>query len=226
MIHFDKVSKIYSPTSIALEDVSFSIAPKEFISLVGQSGAGKSTLLKLLLVEERPSDGKVFFESNDIHALQRHELPGLRRRMGVVFQDYRLLPHKTAYENVAFAMEASGKTDEDIAHDVPQVLELVGLMDKAWHFPHELSGGEKQRVAIARAVVVRPDLIIADEPTGNLDPLNTREIIHLLEKINSLGTTVILATHDKEVINSLERRVVTLEKGKLVRDEQRGRYVI
>jgi len=226
MIYFDKVSKIYSPTSIALEDVSFSIAPKEFISLVGQSGAGKSTLLKLLLVEERPSDGKVFFESNDIHALERHELPGLRRRMGVVFQDYRLLSHKTAYENVAFAMEASGKADEDISHDVPQVLELVGLMDKAWHFPHELSGGEKQRVAIARAIVIRPDLIIADEPTGNLDPLNTREIIHLLEKINSLGTTVILATHDKEVINALERRVVTLEKGKLVRDEQRGRYVL
>ncbi len=226
MIYFDKVSKIYSPTSIALEDVSFSIAPKEFISLVGQSGAGKSTLLKLLLAEERPSDGKVFFESNDIHALERHELPKLRRRMGVVFQDYRLLPHKTAYENVAFAMEAAGKSDEDISHDVPQVLELVGLMDKAWHFPHELSGGEKQRVAIARAIVIRPDLIIADEPTGNLDPLNTREIIHLLEKINSLGTTVILATHDKEIINSLERRVVTLEKGKLVRDEQRGRYVL
>ena len=226
MIYFDKVSKIYSPTSIALEDVSFSIAPKEFISLVGQSGAGKSTLLKLLLAEESPTYGKVFFESNDIHALKRHELPQLRRRMGVVFQDYRLLPHKTAYENVAFAMEAAGKSDEDISHDVSQVLELVGLMDKAWHFPHELSGGEKQRVAIARAIVIRPDLIIADEPTGNLDPLNTREIVHLLEKINSLDTTVILATHDKEIINSLGRRVVTLEHGRVVRDEQHGRYVL
>lgn len=226
MIYFDNVSKIYSPTSIALEDVSFSIAPQEFISIVGQSGAGKSTLLKLLLAEEKPSKGKVFFESNDVHLMPKHELPKIRRRIGVVFQDYRLLSHKTAYENIAFAMEASGKSDEDISHDVPQVLELVGLMDKAWHFPHQLSGGEKQRVAIARAIVVRPDVVIADEPTGNLDPLNTWEIIKLLEKVNSLGTTVILATHDKEIINSLRRRVITLEKGKLVRDEERGRYVL
>ncbi len=226
MIYFDKVSKVYSPTSIALEDVSFSIAPQEFISIVGQSGAGKSTLLKLLLAEESPTAGKVFFESNDLHLIPKRELSKIRRRIGVVFQDYRLLSHKTAYENIAFAMEAAGKLDEDISHDVPQVLELVGLMDKAWHFPHELSGGEKQRVAIARAIVVRPDVIIADEPTGNLDPLNTWDIIHLLEKVNSLGTTVILATHDKEIINSLRRRVVTLEKGKLVRDEERGRYVL
>ena len=201
MIYFDKVSKVYSPTSIALEDVSFTIAPNEFISIVGQSGAGKSTLLKLLLAEDRPTSGKVFFESNDIHAVPREELPLIRRRMG-------------------------GKEDDDIKHDVPQVLELVGLMDKAWHFPHELSGGEKQRVAIARAIVSRPDVVIADEPTGNLDPLNTWDIIHLLEKVNDLKTTVILATHDKEIINFLKRRVVTLEKGKLVRDEQRGRYVL
>ena len=226
MIYFDKVSKVYSPTSIALEDVSFTIAPNEFISVVGQSGAGKSTLLKLLLAEDRPTSGKVFFESSDIHAVPKEELPEIRRRMGVVFQDYRLLPQKTAYENVAFALEAGGKEDSDIKQDVPQVLELVGLMDKSWHFPHELSGGEKQRVAIARAIVSRPDVVIADEPTGNLDPLNTLEIIRLLEKINDLGTMVILATHDKEIINSLKRRVVTLEKGKLVRDEQRGRYVL
>ena len=226
MIYFDKVSKVYSPTSIALEDVSFTIAPNEFISVVGQSGAGKSTLLKLLLAEDRPTSGKVFFESSDIHAVPREELPGIRRRMGVVFQDYRLLPQKTAYENVAFALEAGGKEDSDIKQDVPQVLELVGLMDKSWHFPHELSGGEKQRVAIARAIVSRPDVVIADEPTGHLDPLNTWDIIHLLEKVNDLKTTVILATHDKEIINFLKRRVVTLEKGKLVRDEQRGRYVL
>ena len=226
MIYFDKVSKIYSPTSIALEDVSFSIEPNEFVSIVGQSGAGKSTLLKMLLAEDRPTSGKVFFESNDVHAVSKDELPKIRRRMGVVFQDYRLLPQKTAYENVAFALEAGGKEEEDIKHDVPQVLELVGLMDKAWHFPHELSGGEKQRVAIARAIVSRPDVVIADEPTGNLDPLNTLEIIHLLEKINDLGTTVMLATHDKEIINSLQRRVVTLENGRMVRDEQRGRYVL
>ena len=226
MIYFDKVSKIYSPTSIALEDVSFSIAPNEFISLVGQSGAGKSTLLKLLLAEERPSSGKVFFESHDVHNLTRKDLPGVRRRMGVVFQDYRLLPHKTAYENVAFALEAAGAAEEDIERDVPQVLELVGLMDKAWHFPHELSGGEKQRVAIARAIVTKPDVVIADEPTGNLDPVNTHDIISLLEKINGLNTTIILATHDKDIINSLRRRVVTLDRGKLVRDEERGKYVL
>lgn len=226
MVYYDKVSKIYSPTSIALEDVSFTVAPQEFVSIVGQSGAGKSTLLKLLLAEERPTSGNVFFESSDVHKIPRRELPVIRRRIGTVFQDYRLIPAKTAYENVAFALEASGRAEEEIQTDVPQVLELVGLMDKAWHFPHELSGGEKQRVAIARAIVSRPDLVIADEPTGNLDPLNTWEIIHLLEKINDLGTTVMLATHDKEIINSLRRRVVTLEKGKIVRDEQRGRYVL
>lgn len=226
MIYFDKVSKVYSPTSVALDDVSFTVGPKEFVSIVGQSGAGKSTLLKLLLAEEKPTSGKVFFESNDIHALSRKELPYIRRRIGVVFQDYRLLPKKTAFENVAFAMEASGKSDEEIATDVPHVLELVGLMDKAWHFPHELSGGEKQRVAIARAIIVRPDILIADEPTGNLDPKNTWEIISLLEKINGLDTTVILATHDKGVIDSLRRRVITLDNGKLVRDEQKGKYVL
>jgi len=226
MIYFDKVSKVYSPTSIALEDVSFSIEPQEFVSVVGQSGSGKTTLLKLLLAEEKPTAGKVFFESLDVSRLSNGELPKLRRRIGAVFQDYKLLPTKTAYENVAFAMEAAGKTDEEISGDVPQVLELVGLVDKAWHFPSELSGGELQRVAIARAIVNRPDVVLADEPTGNLDPINTWEIIGLLEKINELGTTVMLATHDKEVINSLKRRVITLEKGKMVRDEKRGRYVL
>ncbi len=226
MIYFDKVSKIYSPTSIALEDVSFTVAPKEFVSIVGQSGAGKSTLLKLLLAEDRPTSGKVFFESHDIHAISKKNLPLMRRRIGTVFQDYRLLPARTAYENIAFALEAAGKSDEEIDQDVPQALELVGLADKAWNFPHELSGGERQRVAIARAIVVRPDVVVADEPTGNLDPLNKWEIIKLLEKINHLGTTVILATHDKEVIDSLRRRVVTLEKGKILRDEERGRYVL
>ena len=161
-----------------------------------------------------------------MHKVSNSDLPKVRRRMGVVFQDYKLLPTKTAYENIAFAMEAADKNEEEIQQDVPQVLELVGLMDKAWHFPSELSGGELQRVAIARAIVNRPDVIIADEPTGNLDPINTWEIINLLEKINELGTTVVLATHDKEVINSLKRRVITLEKGKVVRDEKRGRYIL
>lgn len=226
MIYFDKVSKVYSPTSIALDDVSFTVAPNEFVSIVGRSGAGKSTLVKLLLAEEKPTSGKIFFESSDVHEIDQKELPFFRRRIGIVFQDYRLLSHKTAFENVAFAMEASGKSDEEISHDVPHVLELVGLMDKAWHFPHELSGGEKQRVAIARAIIVRPDVLVADEPTGNLDPINTWEIINLLEKINGLNTTVILATHDKGIIDSLKRRVITLEKGKMVRDEQKGKYVI
>lgn len=226
MIYFDHVSKVYSSTSVALDDVSFAVEPQEFVSLVGQSGAGKSTLLKLLLAEEKPTSGKVFFESLDVHKLSNGELPAVRRRMGVVFQDYKLLPTKTAYENVAFAMEAAGRSDEEIASDVPQILELVGLMSKAWHFPSELSGGELQRVAIARAIVNRPDVVIADEPTGNLDPLNTWEIIGLLEKINELDTTVILATHDKEVINSLKRRVITLEQGRVTRDEKRGRYVL
>lgn len=226
MIYFDRVSKVYSPTSVALEEVSFTIEPQEFVSVVGQSGAGKSTLLKLLLAEEKPTTGKVFFESLDMHKVRNRDLPAVRRRIGAIFQDYKLLPTKTAYENIAFAMEAAGKTEEDIQQDVPQVLELVGLMDKAWHFPTELSGGELQRVAIARAIVNRPDVIIADEATGNLDPINTWEIINLLEKINELGTTVILATHDKEVINSIKKRVITLEKGRIVRDEKRGKYVL
>ena len=226
MVYFEKVTKIYSPTSTALEDVNFSIEPQEFISLVGQSGSGKTTLLKLLLAEEKPTSGKVFFESQDVHSLSKNELPHLRRRIGCVFQEFRLLPSKTAYENIAFAMEAAGKTDEDINENVSQVLEVVGLSDKSWHFPHELSGGEKQRVAIARAIVNQPDLIIADEPTGNLDPLNTREVIEILKKINEIGTTVLMATHNKDVINSLGKRVVTIEKGKIIRDDKGGRYVI
>ncbi|QQG45785.1 MAG: cell division ATP-binding protein FtsE [Candidatus Niyogibacteria bacterium] len=226
MIYFDKVSKIYSPTSAALEDVSFTVEPKEFVSIVGHSGAGKTTLLKMLLAEDKPTSGKVFFESINVHEATRDELPQIRRRIGSIFQDFRLLPTKTAYENIAFAMEAADASDEDIASDVPQVLELVGLTHRSLHFPHELSGGEKQRVAIARAIVNRPDVVLADEPTGNLDPMNTREIIELLKKINNLGTTVILASHNYDIVNSLEKRVITLEKGRVVRDDKKGRYVI
>ncbi|OGZ30315.1 MAG: cell division ATP-binding protein FtsE [Candidatus Niyogibacteria bacterium RIFCSPLOWO2_01_FULL_45_48] len=226
MIYFDKVSKVYSPTSIALEDVSFSVEPKEFVSIVGHSGAGKTTLLKMLLAEDKPTSGKVFFESINVHEASRDELPKIRRRIGSIFQDFRLLPTKTAYENIAFAMEAAGATDEDVENDVPQALELVGLVNKALHFPHELSGGEKQRVAIARAIVNHPEVILADEPTGNLDPINTKEIAELLKKINNLGTTVMLATHNHDVVNSLGRRVITLDKGKLARDDKKGRYII
>jgi cell division transport system ATP-binding protein len=224
MIYFDKVSKIYSDNSVALSEVSFSVAPKEFVSIVGHSGAGKTTLLKMLLAEERPSAGSVFFESLNVHNLEKTSVTKYRRRIGAVFQDFRLLPHKTAFENVAFAMEAAGKTDQEIGSDVPHVLELVDLGSKMLNFPHELSGGEKQRVAIARAIVNQPDVIIADEPTGNLDPINTFEIVQILKKINDLGTTVILTTHNKGVVDSLGKRVITLDRGKIVRDDRAGKY--
>jgi len=226
MIYFDKVSKIYSKNSVAIEEISFTVEPQEFVSLVGQSGAGKTTLLKLLLAEEAPTEGKVFFESVNVHSISKGKLTEVRRKIGVVFQDFRLLPNKTVFENIAFAMEAAGKKDEEIKNDVPQVMDLVGLEDKGWRFPSELSGGERQRVAIARAIVNQPDLIIADEPTGNLDPLNTWEIINILKKVNELGTTVVLATHNKGIIDSLNKRVITLEKGRITRDDKEGRYVL
>jgi cell division transport system ATP-binding protein len=226
MIYFDKVSKIYPDNSVALQDVSFFIEPNEFVSIVGHSGAGKTTLLKMILAEEKPSEGSVFFESTNIHALKKDEINDFRRKIGVVFQDFRLLSHKTVYENIAFAMEASGRTDEEIESDVPHVLELVDLSKKMWNFPNELSGGEKQRVAIARAIVNQPDVIIADEPTGNLDPLNTYDIVQILKKINDLGTTVILTTHNKGVIDSLGKRVITMDHGTIVRDDATGTYIL
>ncbi len=224
MIYFDKVSKIYEGGMAALQEVTFSVKPGEFVSLVGHSGAGKTTLLKMILAEEEPTEGHVFFESVDINRLSKATIPNLRRRIGSVFQDFRLLPNKTAYENIAFTMEAAGRDDDEIASDVPHVLELVGLADKLWNFPHELSGGERQRVAIARAIVNQPDLLIADEPTGNLDPINTNEIVQIFKKINDLGTTVILTTHNKGVIDSLGRRVITMEDGRIIRDDAKGRY--
>jgi cell division transport system ATP-binding protein len=224
MINFDKVSKIYSDDSIALDEVSFSVGPKEFVSIVGASGAGKSTLLKMLLAEDRPTEGAVFYNDIDVASLGKNELNNHRRRIGTVFQDFRLLPYKTAYENIAFAMEVAGRSDEEIEADVPHVLELVDLTNKVWNFPHELSGGEKQRLAIARAIINQPDLVIADEPTGNLDPLNTREIVQILKKINDLGTTVILTTHNKDVVDSLGKRVVTLEGGRIIKDNKSGKY--
>jgi cell division transport system ATP-binding protein len=226
MIRFDKVTKIYSDESLALDNVSLHIEPKEFISIVGHSGAGKTTLIKMILAEEKPSKGTVTFESVDVHKLKPSRVPQYRRRIGTVFQDYRLIPNKTVFENIAFAMEAAGRNDEEIASDVPHVLDLVDLGRKIWSFPHELSGGEKQRVAIARAIVNQPDVIIADEPTGNLDPVNTFEIVQILKKINDLGTTVILTTHNKGVIESVGGRVVTMEKGRIVRDDNSGKYVI
>ena len=226
MIYFDKVSKIYGDGSVALSDVTFSVLPKEFVSVVGHSGAGKTTLLKMILAEEKPTEGSVFFESLDIHKLKKREMNSLRRRIGAVFQDYRLLPNKTVFENIAFAMEAAGRADDEIESDVPHVLELVDLGSKMMNFPHQLSGGERQRVAIARAIINQPDVIIADEPTGNLDPINTYEIVQILKKINDMGTTVILTTHNKGVIDSLGKRVVTMEQGKITRDDQKGKYAL
>lgn len=227
MIYFDKVSKYYSDGSAtAIEDVSFQVEPKEFVSIVGHSGAGKTTLLKMLIAEDRPTSGQVFFESLDVHQIPRSLLPKYRRKIGTVFQDFKLLPHKTAYENIAFAMEANGRTDDEIAENVPQALALVDLEDKIWNFPSELSGGEKQRVAIARAIVNQPEIIIADEPTGNLDPIATYEVTQILRKINDLGTTVIMTTHNKGVIDELGRRVITMEDGRILRDDAEGKYVL
>jgi len=229
MIIFQNVSKIYNGNGrqmAALEDATFTINPKEFVSIVGKSGAGKSTIVKLLIGEERPSKGRVVFSSYDVNKLKHKDLPQLRRHIGVIFQDFRLLHNKTAYENVAFALEVAGRLEKDIKEFVPQALEMVGLKDKVSNFPRELSGGEKQRVAIARAMINHPDVIVADEPTGNLDPINTWEIIRLLQKINELGTTVILATHNKDIVNHLDHRVISLENGRIIRDEEKGKYIL
>jgi len=226
MILFDRVTKLYPDGTKALEEASLTIEPKEFVSIVGHSGAGKTTLIKMLLAEEKPTSGRVFYESLDINKLRKDEIHHFRRKIGTVFQDFKLLANKTVYENIAFAMEMAGRLEDEIDADVPHVLNLVDLTNRAYNFPHELSGGEKQRVAIARAIVNQPDIIVADEPTGNLDPINTNDIIQILKKINDLGTTIILTTHNKGVIDSLGKRVVTMEKGKIVRDDKMGRYTL
>lgn len=226
MIKFQNITKTYNPNAIALEDVSLEIGKGEFVSIVGRSGAGKTTLLKILLAEEKPTRGRVFFDGQDVRKIKKGELSQLRRRMGTIFQDYKLLSSKNAYENIAYVLEVMGAADGEISRDVFQVLEIVGLSDKAHNFPQELSGGERQRVVVARALIHRPDVILADEPTGNLDPYHTHDIINLLLRINEMGTTIILATHNKGIINSLGRRVITLEKGRLVRDEEKGRFIL
>ena len=226
MIYFNNVSKVYNKDSVALDSINLTIGAGEMVSIVGHSGAGKTTLIKMILSDEKPTDGAVFFESQDIQNLKQKDLTKLRRRIGAVFQDFKLLENKTAYENIAFAMEAAGKTDEEILSDIPHVLELVDLSHKTHYFPKQMSGGEKQRLAIARAIINQPELIIADEPTGNLDPVNTFEVIQILKKINDLGTTVILTTHNRGVVESIGKRVVTMEKGKITRDDKDGKYVI
>jgi cell division transport system ATP-binding protein len=224
MIYYEKVSKVYGPQSTALEDVTFSLKRGEFLSIVGHSGAGKTTLLKLLLAEEAPSSGSVFFESVKVHELHRRSVPLLRRKIGTIFQDFKLLAQKTAYENVAFAMEVCGHRKEKIAKDVPKILELVGLLHKKNSFPDEMSGGEKQRVAIARSLAHRPVLLLADEPTGNLDDVNANEVLELLLKINALGTTVILATHASDLVNKVKKRVITIENGHITLEQKEGQY--
>lgn len=226
MISFQNITKEYPPAVVALNDVSFDIKEKEFVAIVGKSGAGKTTLLKLFLREEILTDGKIFFKGQDIHRMKKRCIPLLRRRIGVIFQDYKLLKSKTVYENIAYALEILGADKKTIENDVSFVLDIVNLTKQANNFPDQLSGGEKQRTAIARALIHRPEVIIADEPTGNLDPYHTQDIIELLKKINEFGTTIILSTHDREIINNLEKRVITLEQGRLVKDEKKGRFIL
>lgn len=227
MILIDRVTKTYGKNSpAALNRLSLHIAAKEFVVVVGSSGAGKSTLLKLITREEKPSSGKIVVGGVDYEDLRDKEIPLLRRRIGVVFQDFKLLPNKTARENVAFALEIVGMPNKEIAFNVPKVLKLVGLEDKADQFPHQLSGGERQRVAIARSVIRQPKILIADEPTGNLDPKHAWDIIKILQKINRLGTTVLLTTHNQDIVNRLERRVITIKDGQVITDEAKGTYKI
>lgn len=224
MIRFEHVTKHFTDDDRPVEDISFAIHAGEFVSIVGHSGAGKTTLIRLLLGEIKPTDGNIWFDDFDVDGLRSDQLATYRRRIGVVFQDFKLLPNRTSFENVAFAMEAAGKTDDEIVSDVPHALELVGLAHKARAFPHEMSGGERQRLAIARAIINQPEVIVADEPTGNLDPQATYDIVQILKKINDLGTTVIITTHNKGIVDSLGKRVIMLEKGRIVRDDKSGKY--
>jgi cell division transport system ATP-binding protein len=226
MITFNGVSKIYSTSSIGLKDINLHIEAGEFVSIVGQSGVGKTTLVRLMIAEERPTAGKVEIGGWDISKIKRGDIPYLRRQIGVIFQDFKLLPKKTVFENIAFALEVAGTSSERIAKVVPQVIDIVGLSDKANRYPNQLSGGEQQRVVIARSLVHTPKIIVADEPTGNLDSINTGEIIEILKKINEFGTTVVLVTHNREVVNHLHRRVITLHAGKIINDELSGKYVL
>ena len=225
MILLDRVTKTYGKTlGTALDRVSLHVEPKEFVSVVGQSGAGKSTLLKLLTREERPTSGKIIVGGIDYDKLPDKDIPLLRRKIGVVFQDFKLLPNRTVFENVAFALEIVGVTTKEINNTVPRVLDIVNLKDKAKRMPVELSGGERQRVAIARAIVRQPKILIADEPTGNLDPKHAWDVINVLEKINRYGTTVLLTTHNQEIVNKLKRRVITIKDGRVVSDRANAQY--
>lgn len=226
MIKLQKVSKIYPPDTIGVQDVYLDVNAGEFVCIVGQSGSGKSTLAKLLIAEERPSEGAIEIGGWDITRIKSNEVPELRRQIGVIFQDFKLLPQKTVYENVAFALEVAGSPSKRIRKVIPELLEIVGLQHKIDRYPHQISGGEQQRVVIARALAHRPKIIVADEPTGNLDAINTKEIIDIFRQINNFGTTILLVTHNREVVNELKTRVVTIKDGRIVNDAKEGRYRI
>jgi len=226
MIKFNNVTKIYSQDTTVLQNISLEIKEGEFVSIVGKSGVGKTTLVRLILGLEIPTSGEVYFKGVNINNTDSEKIQEIRRKIGCVYQDYKLLSKKTVYENVAYIMQVEGKENDEIEKEVFKVLEVIGLKDKINNFPDQLSGGEQQRLSIARALVNNPEIIIADEPTGNLDPYNTYEVISLLQKINKTGKTVILSTHDREIINKLGKRVITLEEGKILRDETEGRFII
>jgi len=229
IIELKKISKIYDKYNkevVALDNVSFSIEKGEFVSIVGRSGTGKTTLVKLMIAEESPTAGDIKVLDWDVNKIKKRKIPEFRRQIGVVFQDFKLLTRRTVYENVAFAMLVSGESKSAIRKTVPQVLDLVGLRDKAHRFPKELSGGEQQRTAIARAFVHKPKLLLADEMTGDLDALYAWEIMEILLKINQLGTTIVIATHDRDVVNKVNKRVITLEDGRIIRDQQKGDYLL
>ncbi|HEU4542930.1 MAG TPA: cell division ATP-binding protein FtsE [Jiangellaceae bacterium] len=225
MIQFDNVTKLYpNQNNAALHNISLEVQKGEFVFLVGPSGSGKSTFLRLVLKEERPSSGRIRVAGKDLHRLSNWKVPQLRRRIGTVFQDFRLLPNKTVFENIAFALQVIGKSRRQINRDVPAVIELVGLGGKEDRLPDQLSGGEQQRVGVARAFVNRPLILLADEPTGNLDPATSVGIMKLLDRINRTGTTVVMATHDQSIVDQMRKRVIELDHGYLVRDQSRGVY--
>ncbi len=224
MIRMRRVTKVYKGNIYALEDITVDIERGEFVFLVGPSGSGKTTFIKLLIKEEEPTSGQIYIAENNISQLSKWKIPYLRRKMGCVFQDFKLLPHKTVFQNVAFALEVTNKTQRLIDQQVPEVLKLVGLGHKLDSFPDELSGGEQQRVSIARAFINRPPILLCDEPTGNVDPSLTDGVMKLLEHISASGTTIIMATHDRELVNAYRKRVIAMENGRIIRDQDRGVY--